>query len=100
MVSTAEIEFFCARGHVTRVPFSAEALFEVPSEWECEVCHQTATRIPPDVRSVDEEGPPAPKEEADEPSRHLLEAQSRRSEAEQEEILRDALRRLLQEGSD
>ena len=53
MVSTAEIEFFCARGHVTRVTFSAKALFDVPATWECEVCHLTATRIPPDVKSVD-----------------------------------------------
>lgn len=141
MVSTAEIEFFCARGHVPRVTFSAKALFDVPATWECEVCHLTATRIPPDVKSVDtrvsstsipeggaasssdteadktsqaddashsgdtiqpdgmsqpEDGP-ATVRSTDTPSRHLLDAQARRGEAEREEILRTALERLQQQ---
>ncbi|MDO5048305.1 MAG: RNA polymerase-binding protein RbpA [Actinomycetaceae bacterium] len=88
-VSTAEIEYFCARGHVTRVSFSAAALFDVPSKWECEVCHEVATRTPPGVKPVDGRESDAPTDR-----RAMGEAQARRTEEQREQILQEALEKL------
>ena len=36
------VPFDCPRGHVTTVPFAAEA--DLPASWECRVCGATALR--------------------------------------------------------
>lgn len=88
MHSIAVIEYFCARGHVTRASFSASALFDVPSQWECEVCHELARRTPPGMQ-VD------PLDASDvNIDRQIKEVEARRKPDEGEALLQEALRRL------
>lgn len=91
MESKALIEYFCARGHITRVPFSATALFSVPEKWQCEVCFENATRTPPGVTPVGDEPVSPPNPDA---TRHIDEVNARRSAAQREQILNEALERL------
>ncbi|WP_072341568.1 RNA polymerase-binding protein RbpA [Actinomyces urinae] len=90
MDAIANIEYFCARGHVTRVSFSATALFDVPKSYPCDTCHEVAYRNRPGVG----EGKASQHQESSLTCRHLEEAEARRTPAERDAILEDALRRL------
>ncbi|WP_399527170.1 RNA polymerase-binding protein RbpA [uncultured Actinomyces sp.] len=90
MDAIANIEYFCARGHVTRVSFSATALFDVPNSYPCQTCHEDAYRNRPRVG----ESAASQRQESSLTTRHLTEVEARRSSAERDAILEDALRRL------
>lgn len=82
--------YTCGLGHVTTVVFHAEA--EAPAEWECAVCpvparhdeHHAATAEPATKRTVTKT--------------HWEQLRSRRSEAELETLLAEALSNYRQYG--
>ena len=77
------VTFYCANGHETRPSFATEAA--VPAEWDCPRCGLPAGR--------DRENPPAaPKIEPY--KTHLAYVKERRSDAEAQEILDEALQAL------
>ena len=77
------VSFYCANGHETRPSFATEAA--VPTEWDCPRCGLPAGR--------DKENPPAaPKIEPY--KTHLAYVKERRSDADGEAILNEALAKL------
>ena len=77
------VAFFCANGHETRPSFATEAA--VPETWDCPRCGLPAGR--------DKENPPAaPKVEPY--KTHLAYVKERRSDADGEAILNEALAKL------
>ena len=77
------VAFYCANGHETRPSFATEAA--VPAEWDCPRCGLPAGR--------DKENPPAaPKIEPY--KTHLAYVKERRSDADGEAILNEALAKL------
>jgi hypothetical protein len=77
------VAFYCANGHETRPSFATEAA--VPTEWDCPRCGLPAGR--------DKENPPAaPKIEPY--KTHLAYVKERRSDADGEAILNEALAKL------
>ena len=74
------VTYLCTREHVISVPFAAEA--EVPEAWECRFCGTTAIRV----------GAGAPEPKKTKPVRtHMDMLRERRSTADLEEVLREAL---------
>jgi rubredoxin len=74
------VEYACRNGHRFEMPFSVEA--EIPPEWECRACGQTALL-------VDGEGP---EEKAGKPARtHWDMLMERRTIEELEEVLAERL---------
>jgi len=77
------ISFFCANDHETRPSFASDA--SVPDTWDCPRCGLPASR--------DHANPPAPPRT--EPYKtHLAYVRERRSDADGEAILAEALDRL------
>ncbi|NJP67664.1 RNA polymerase-binding protein RbpA [Streptomyces spiramenti] len=77
------ISFWCANGHETRPSFASDA--EVPPHWDCPRCGFPA--------GTDRDDPPAPPRT--EPYKtHLAYVRERRSEADGEAILAEALAKL------
>lgn len=81
------VSFFCADGHETRPGFSHDAA--IPDTWDCPSCGYPAGRDP--------DNPPRPPRV--EPYKtHLAYVKERRSEAEGDAILGEALGRLRGDG--
>ncbi|WP_073251278.1 RNA polymerase-binding protein RbpA [Cryptosporangium aurantiacum] len=77
------IPFYCANGHVTRVSFAVEAA--EPEHWDCPRCGLPAGK--------DRENPPAAPR--NEPYKtHLAYVRERRSDADGEAILEEALAKV------
>ncbi|MDH6134507.1 rubredoxin [Kitasatospora sp. MAA4] len=77
------ISFWCANKHETRPSFAAEAV--IPDTWDCPRCGFPAGQ--------DEDNPPAPSR--NEPYKtHLAYVRERRSDADGEAILAEALAKL------
>ena len=77
------IAFWCANGHETRVAFATDA--DVPELWDCPRCGFPANR--------DRDNPPAPPKT--EPYKtHLAYVRERRSDADGDALLEEALTRL------
>ena len=79
----SHISYFCSNGHVSTPSFAQEA--EIPDSWDCPRCGLPGGR--------DSQNPPAPPRT--EPYKtHLAYVKERRSEAEGEAILAEALAAL------
>jgi len=77
------VTFWCSNGHETRPSFATDAA--VPDQWECPRCGFPAGQ--------DQDNPPAPPKV--EPYKtHLAYVKERRSDADGEAILAEALQRL------
>ncbi|GAA1297960.1 RNA polymerase-binding protein RbpA [Saccharothrix xinjiangensis] len=77
------VSYWCANGHESRPSFAVEA--EIPENWDCPRCGLPAGR--------DEQAPPAPPR--NEPYKtHLAYVKERRSDADGEAILEEALMKL------
>ena len=74
------ISFFCSNGHETRPAFAAEA--QIPEEWDCPRCGLPA--------NLDSENPPPPPKITPYKT-HLAYVKERRTDAEAEAILAEAL---------
>lgn len=82
-VTRIEVTFWCAIGHSTSSIFAASA--DLPATWDCHHCDRPA--------GLDPDNPPMPAAKA--PFRtHLAYVRERRSEADAETILADALAKL------
>ena len=80
------VTFYCANGHETRPSFATEAA--VPDSWDCPRCGLPAGR--------DKDNPPAaPK--AEPYKTHLAYVKERRSDADGEAILNEALAKLREQ---
>jgi rubredoxin len=83
------ISYWCANGHETRPSFAEEPGVQVPDEWDCPRCGFPAGR--------DKEAPPAPPR--NEPYKtHLAYVKERRSDADGQAILAEALDKLRTTG--
>lgn len=83
------ISYWCANGHETRPSFSEEANETIPAQWDCPRCGLPA--------GMDRENPPAaPKIEPY--KTHLAYVKERRSEADGQALLDEALGRLRERG--
>jgi hypothetical protein len=80
-----EVTYWCANGHMTQPSFAADV--QPPQLWDCPRCGLPAGR--------DEEAPPAPPR-AEPYKTHLAYVKERRSDADGEAILAEALARLRQ----
>ena len=77
------VSFWCSRGHESKPSFAADAA--IPDEWDCPRCGLPA--------GPDKDNPPAPPKI--EPYKtHLAYVKERRSQAEGDAILQEALGRL------
>ena len=77
------VSYWCANAHESRPSFAVEA--EIPENWDCPRCGLPAGR--------DEQAPPAPPR--NEPYKtHLAYVKERRSDADGEAILEEALAKL------
>ena len=74
------VSYFCASGHVTRPAFAAEA--QIPDSWDCPRCGLPA--------NTDADNPPPPPKITPYKT-HLAYVKERRSDAEAEAILAEAL---------
>ena len=82
-VERVAVTFWCAEGHSTSSIFAAAA--EMPLTWECHSCGRPA--------GLDPDNPPPP--DAAAPSKsHLAHVRDRRSDADAEQILSEALAQL------
>ena len=76
------VSYWCAQGHETRPSFAAESAESVPETWDCPRCGMPAGR--------DKDNPPqAPRTEPY--KTHLAYVKERRTDAEAEAILAEAL---------
>lgn len=79
------VSYWCAQGHETRPSFAVEAETEIPELWDCPRCGLPAGQ--------DRDNPPEPPR--NEPYKtHLAYVKERRSDAEAEAILTEALEGL------
>jgi hypothetical protein len=77
------VGFWCANGHETRIAFAAD--IEIPESWDCPSCGLPAG---PDQQNP----PPAPRTEPY--KTHLAYVRERRSDADGDALLEEALTRL------
>jgi hypothetical protein len=84
-VARRPVIYWCASGHRVELLFAAEAA--VPAKWDCPRCGQPAGR--------DEQHPPG-RPHAEPYKSHLAYVKERRSDAEGEALLAEALHRLRQ----
>ena len=77
------IAFWCSNGHETRPSFAVDA--EIPTTWDCPRCGLPA--------NTDEKNPP-PAKRTEPYKTHLAYVKERRSDAEAQEILDEALQML------
>jgi rubredoxin len=83
------ISYWCANGHETRPSFAEDSSVQVPDTWDCPRCGLPAGR--------NNASPPAPPRT--EPYKtHLAYVRERRSEADGEAILAEALEKLRATG--
>jgi hypothetical protein len=82
-IEQVTVEFWCAAGHHTRVIFAQTA--EIPESWDCQGCGRPAGR--------DRDNPPAAVPTAPYKT-HLAYVRERRSDADAEVLLAEALRKL------
>lgn len=83
------VSYYCANGHVTSPSFAEEPGLVIPDVWDCPRCGLPAGQ--------DEENPPSPPRV--EPYKtHLAYVKERRSDAEGEVILDEALGALRERG--
>ena len=83
------ISYWCANGHESRPSFAEDAHVQVPDTWDCPRCGFPAGR--------DKDNPPAPPRT--EPYKtHLAYVRERRSDADGEAILAEALDKLRNTG--
>lgn len=74
--------YYCAKGHVTRPSFAVGEDHEIPAEWDCTRCGLPG--------GLDPNNPPEPLR--NEPYKtHLAYVKERRTDAEGEELLKEAL---------
>jgi RNA polymerase-binding protein len=79
------VSYWCSNGHETRPSFAQDSGIQVPDTWDCPRCGFPAGQ--------DQEHPPAPPRT--EPYKtHLAYVRERRTEADGEAILAEALARL------
>ena len=79
------VSYYCAKGHVTSPSFAIAEDSEIPMEWECPKCGLPA--------GLDPENPPEPLR--NEPYKtHLAYVKERRTNAEGEALLDEALEAL------
>lgn len=83
MVERAAVTFWCAEGHETQMHFAASA--EIPEIWDCNRCGRPAG---PDRDNPPHAVPTAPFKT------HLAYVRERRSDADAEVLLAEALSRL------
>jgi hypothetical protein len=82
-VARHRLEFFCANGHATRLSFAIDA--ELPTTWDCPSCGLPA--------GLDQQAPPAAPR--NEPYKsHLAYVKERRSDADGEALLAEALAKI------
>lgn len=85
IVPRRQVSYWCSKGHESQPSFALDA--ELPEEWECPRCGLPAGR--------DEDNPPAtPRTEPY--KTHLAYVKERRSDADGEALLAEALERLRQ----
>jgi len=84
-VERTVVAFWCAEGHSTQVVFAAAADF--PTSWECHVCGQPA--------GADRDNPPPAALTAPFKT-HLAYVRERRTDADGEKLLAEALAKLRQ----
>ena len=77
------ISFWCSNGHETRPSFAVDA--EIPSSWDCPRCGLPA--------NTDEKNPP-PAKRTEPYKTHLAYVKERRSDADGEALLDEALAKL------
>lgn len=82
-VPRMHVSYFCASGHETRPAFAVDA--QVPPEWDCPRCGLPA--------NLDEHNPPPPPKTVPYKT-HLAYVKERRSEADAEAILQEAITAL------
>lgn len=81
------VSYWCANGHETRPSFAQEDDLEIPVEWDCPRCGFPAGQ--------DKDNPPGPSRV--EPYKtHLAYVKERRSDADGDQLLNDALSSLRQ----
>ncbi|MFC3987955.1 RNA polymerase-binding protein RbpA, partial [Actinoplanes siamensis] len=80
-----QVSYFCAAGHDSRIWFAADAA--APETWDCPRCGQPA--------GLDQEQPPG-RLRAEPYKSHLAYVKERRSDADGEAILAEALAKLRQ----
>ena len=79
------VSYWCGKGHEVKPSFAKEEGVVIPAEWDCPKCGLPA--------GLDKNNPPSAVK--NEPYKtHLAYVKERRSEAEGEKILADALRKL------
>ena len=84
-IARAYVSYWCANGHEVRPSFAVEETVVIPAEWDCPKCGYPAGR--------DRNNPPSP--EVNVPYKtHLAYVKERRTDAEGEKLLEDALRKL------
>lgn len=84
-----QVSFWCANGHESRASFAQEPGVTIPEEWDCPRCGFPAGR--------DRDNPPAPPR--NEPYKtHLAYVKERRTQADGEAILAEALEKLRTTG--
>jgi hypothetical protein len=88
-VARRRLAFWCANGHETRISFASDA--DVPELWDCPRCGLPAG-------TDREEPPPAPRNEPY--KTHLAYVKERRSDADGEAILAEALAKLRAQRED
>jgi hypothetical protein len=77
------LDFYCANGHRTRLAFAVDV--EIPEVWDCPSCGLPA--------GLDEEKPP-PAPRVEPYKSHLAYVKERRSDADGEALLAEALARI------
>jgi hypothetical protein len=85
IVPRNRVPYWCANGHETRISFATDA--EVPEFWDCPRCGLPAGQD-------EQEPPPAPRTEPY--KTHLAYVRERRSDADGEKLLAEALEKLRQ----
>jgi RNA polymerase binding protein RbpA len=81
------ISYWCTQGHETPVVFSLLPVDQIPEQWDCVRCGRAAGRTANDL--------PLPTAFGDQPFKsHLDYVKERRSVAEGEQLLEEALERL------
>ena len=84
-LSASMVSYWCGKGHEVKPSFAKGEGVEIPAEWDCPKCGLPA--------GLDKNNPPSAVK--NEPYKtHLAYVKERRSAAEGEKILADALRKL------
>jgi hypothetical protein len=83
LIERVSVTFWCANGHITRPKFAATAV--IPDTWDCQGCGQPAGQDPDN---------PPPATVAEPYKTHLAYVRERRSDADAEILLAEALAKL------